>query len=221
MNLLRIAIAVVVVLVFAIVTYSASLRRTEDSKRIATTRNLQQWGIALNLHLIDHENQLPETGATPIESSQTKAWYNALPPYISQTPLAELEPGNRPRPGVPSLWIDPATPAVKVWDPSVFYFNYAMNRALQPDEKIRSFRIYEIPSPGNVIFLAEVDGYTPAVTPETVAFRHETSRSADPKATTHVLFCDGHVQAVTRAVLTAPESRSAAAATTGPSWFEN
>jgi prepilin-type processing-associated H-X9-DG protein len=220
MNLVRIGVALVVVSVFAIITFTVSRQRTEDVKRVASTRNLQQWGIALNLHLIDHENQLPETGSTPIEASQTKAWYNALPPYISQTPLAELAPGNRPRPGVPSLWIDPATPAVKVWDPSVFYFNYAMNRALQPDEKLRSFRIYEIPHPGHVIFLAEVNGYSPVATPDTAVFRHGSTKKNDPKASANVLFCDGHVQPVTRAVLTAPESHSAATAATGPSWFE-
>ncbi len=222
MKLTRILVAGGVLAVFAFVTYSASLSRQGAAKRVGSARNLQQWGIALNLHLIDNENQLPEVGTTPIDSSQKKAWFSALPPYISQTPLPDLPPGSRPRPGVTSLWIDPATRAPKVWDPEVFYFNYAMNQALQPDPKLRSFRIFEVPSPGNVVFLVDVDGYSPAATPEKVAFRHGNTNPNSPSATAHVLFCDGHVQNISKAVLVDdPKTRRAEAANDGPSWFEN
>jgi prepilin-type processing-associated H-X9-DG protein len=216
---LRIGVAVSVVAVFAVVTGLVGQKRGEDVKRLAAARNLQQWGIALNLHLIDHDNQLPAVGTTPVDASQKSAWFNALPPYISQTPLTDLPPGQRPRPGVPSLWIDPVTKPVKVWDPEVFFFNYAMNRALQPDLKVRSFRIYEVPSPGNVIFMAEVEGYSPSCSQEDVVFRHGAMRSGDPNASAHVLFCDGHVQAIPRKVLLNPSALRAESASDGPSWF--
>ena len=194
--------------------------RGKDVSGNACARNLQQWGIALNLYLIDNENQLPETGSTPVEATQMKAWYNALPPYLSQTPLADLAPNVRPRPGVPSLWIDPSLKAVRTWDTETFYFNYAMNRALQPQASMRSFKINELNYPGNVIFITEVDGFEPDVTPDTVVFRHD-GRPNSPTATANVLFCDGHVAPVSRAVLVDDAStRSAAAAEHGVSWFE-
>jgi len=196
------------------------LARGKDAAGAESARNLQQWGIALNLYLIDNENQLPEVGATPIEATQEKAWYNALPPYLSQTALADLPPDQRPRPGVPSLWIDPVLKPVRAWDSSTFYFNYAMNQALQPQAGMRSFKINELNYPGNVVFLTEVDGFEPSVTPETVAFRHG-GRPASPTAIANVLFCDGHVAPVTRAALVDdPASRAAASAENGVSWFE-
>jgi prepilin-type processing-associated H-X9-DG protein len=220
MNLLRIGVGIAVVAVAVAIGFAVVAGRGEEARRMASARNLQQWGIALTLHLMDNQNQLPDVGSTPIEASQKGAWYNALPPYISQTPLAELPPGQRPKPGEPSLWMDPLTKPVRVWDPDVFYFNYGMNAALQPDPKLRSFRIFEIPHPGNVVFLAEVDGYAPDVTPETVAYRHGGVRAANPNALAQVLFCDGHVQAVNRATLTDnPLAREAATAENGVSWF--
>lgn len=192
--------------------------RGKDAAGAASARNLEQWGIALNLYLIDNGNQLPEVGGEPITAAQSKAWYNALPPYLNQTPLAELPVGQRPRPGVPSLWIDPALNPVRTWDDEQFYFNYGMNRSLQPQAGVRSFKINELSYPGNVVFLAEVEGFDPDVTPETVAFRHGHVKKT--AATAQVLFCDGHVAAITRTVLTSEDALTAAAAEKGVSWFQ-
>jgi len=211
--LVRFCFGALVLIVLAFVLYGVLGRQKSDSSRIANTRNLQQWGIALNLALIENDNQLPDVGGSPVTPEQTKAWFNALPPYLSEKPLAELPPGERPRPGVPSLWIRPDTKAVKVWDPEVFYFNYGMNRDLQPVEGTRSFRIFEISFPGGVVFLAPTDGYSPESRPENVVFQKGKDEVA------HILFCDGHVQSVPRARLLDPASLSAAAAGSGVSWF--
>lgn len=184
------------------------------SESAAAARNLQQWGIALNLYLMENGNQLPEIGRTPVTEPQPRAWFNALPPYISETPLAGLPPGGRPRPGVPSLWIRPGTKPVKIWDPGVFYFNYGMNASLQPDAGMRSFRICEMAFPANVVFLAPIDDYAPTAAPSSVVF----SKGRD--AVAPILFCDGHVQAVPRGDLLAPAALAAAAAESGISWFQ-
>src|SRR5690242_5174151 len=136
-TLREIIIAAVILIVLGVVVYTITAKNAGEAQRVASFRNMQQWGIALNLYLIDNENQLPEVGRDPITPEQKKAWYNALPPYISQKSLADLPPGERPRPGVPSLWIDPATKPEKSWDPGVFFFNYGMNKYLQPEEGTR------------------------------------------------------------------------------------
>lgn len=220
-TLREILIATAILVVLAVVLSAILMKQKADARRVASSRNLQQWGIALNLYLIDNENQLPDVGAEPVTPEQKKAWYNALPPYISQTPLADLPEGQRPRPGVPSLWIDPASDEVRIWDPAVFFFNYGMNKYLQPVEGTRSFRIYEINYPANVVFMTETSGYTPAITPENVVFRHGGARPTSPQAEAHVLFCDGHVQPVTRQQLVNdPNALSATAAESGVSWFQ-
>ncbi len=63
-----------------------------------SAQNLQQWGIALNLHLMDNANQLPEVGSASIDSSQTKAWYNSLPEYISLPALSAVPARPAPAP---------------------------------------------------------------------------------------------------------------------------
>ncbi len=205
---------IALVISFAIWTQT----RRGESSAVVSARNLQQWGIALNLYLIENENQLPTCGRNPVDDDQTSAWYNSLPVYLGQTPLAELPAGSRPTPGQPSLWIDPATKETRTWDDTVFYFNYGMNRFLQPDPDLRPFKIYEIAYPGNVVFLTEVDGFEPVVTPDTVVFRRGLNA---PTASALVLFCDGHVAPVTRGTLVDdPASREAATAETGVSWFE-
>lgn len=194
--------------------------RGSDAYAAQSARNMQQWGIALNLYLIDNQNQLPEPGITPITPTQTLAWYNALPPYLGQTALAELPAGARPKPGVDSLWIVPGQKAPRSWDPDVFYFNYAMNQFLQPNPDARSFRIYEIDYPQNVVFMTEVNGYEPATRPDLVDFRFGPGGQS-PRAIANVLFCDGHVQPVSRAQLSEdPAASFASSAKEGISWFE-
>ena len=212
LRILRASVSVVLLIVLGLVLIAVLGRQKEDSTRVASARNLQQWGIALNLFLIENDNQLPEVGQTPVTPAQAKAWFNALPPYLSEKPLVELPPDERPRPGVPSLWVRPDTRPVKIWDPEVFYFSYGMNRSLQPVDGIRSFRINETIYPGSVLFLVPTDGYSPGAGPEDVVF---------PKTgAAHVLFCDGHVQPVPRAKLLDPASLAGTNAAKGISWFQ-
>lgn len=213
-------LAAAILVALAIVSTAILSKQRKDALRIGGIRNLQQWGIALNLHLIENESQLPQVGTEPVTAEQKSAWFNALPPYISQTPLADLPSGRRPRPGVPSIWIDPASKPVKVWDPDVFYFNYGMNAALQPQAGTRSFRIYEIDHPSNVVFMARASGYSPGIRPADVIFGID-GRGADPAAEAPVLFCDGHVEPVSRRALTDPKALNATAASDGVSWFAN
>ncbi|MCK9589718.1 MAG: hypothetical protein WC076_11810 [Terrimicrobiaceae bacterium] len=214
LRLIRISAAAIVLLVLAFVLVAVLGRQKEDGTRVAGARNLQQWGIALNLYLIENDNQLPEVGKSPVTSGQANAWFNTLPLYLSEKPLAEIPAGERPRPGAPSLWVRPDTKPVKIWDPEVFYFSYGMNRNLQPVAGTRSFRINEIHFPGSVIFLAPVDGYSPDAGPDDVVFPRTGTAAA------HILFCDGHVQPVSRAKLLDPVSLSASAAEKDISWFQ-
>lgn len=194
-------VTVVVLFVLATVLGTIWLGQQEESREAAGLRNLRQWGIALNLYLMDNDNRLPDVGKTPVDKEQTNSWFNSLPLYISQTPLASLPPGERPRPGVPSLWMNPRLKARRIWDPNEFFFAYGMNRFLQPDPALRSFTISELGHPGQVIFMSEKEGFTPALSPEEVVTLWGKARPTSPMAEALVLFCDGHVSRTRRAEL--------------------
>lgn len=194
-------VTAVVLFVLATVLGTIWLGQQEEAREAAGARNLRQWGIALNLYLMDNDNRLPDVGRNPVDKEQTNAWFNALPLYISQTPLAALPEGERPRPGVPSLWMNPQFKARRIWDPSEFFFAYGMNRFLQPDPTLRSFTISELDHPAQVIFLSEKEGFSPDLTPEEVVTLWGKARPNSPMAKALVLFCDGHASSARRAEL--------------------
>ena len=212
-RLARIFVGGIVLAALGFVLLGILGRQKEAGARATTVRNLQQWGIALNLYMIENGNELPEVGKMPEDPSQAKAWFNALPPYLLEKPLAELPLGERPRPGVPSLWVRPGTKPAKIRDPEAYFFSYGMNRNLQPDDGTRSFRINEIRFPGNVVFLVPTEGYSSAAGPENAVFSRTKSA--------HILFCDGHVQPVSRAKLLDPASLPGTAAEKDVSWFQH
>ena len=197
-------------------------QQTEEAREAQALRQLQQWGIALNLYLLDNDNILPAVGGMPISAEQSHAWYNALPPYIGRPALASLAPGERPRPGVLSFWVGPTSRSVRAWDENEFFFGYGMNRFLQPTPEDRSFKVGELGRPGQVIFLGEIAGFEPVLTPETILTPWGPGRGESPRSQGKILFCDGHVEGVSREVLLDdPATRQAAnLAAGGISWFK-
>lgn len=214
--LLAAGILAILGLVLAFV-FSAQKQQAREAMAL---RTLQQWGIALNLYLIDHGHVLPDVGTTPVEDAPEQSWFNALPPYLSRTPLSKLPPGERPRPGQASFWVSPASPQQRFWDENEFYFGYAMNAALQPDPKLRPFKISELDVPGRVIFMGETSGFSPALTPESLRTFWGPGSPGSPRSRANILFADGHVELVGRATLEQPESRSVKSLKEGGiSWF--
>jgi prepilin-type processing-associated H-X9-DG protein len=179
------------VVVFGIAT-PYFIHTAASAARSASAANLQQWGIALNLYLTEYDNRLPDTGDASLPTEDTQAWYNSLPPYLSQTPLNEM--AVKPQHGEPSLWVDPSLKKSKTTE---FQFSYAMNAWLQPDPTKSAYKIYEIEDPSRVVFLTETAGDSPRIQSAEVDFRHG-KKQPDPQAKAHVLFCDGHVELITQ-----------------------
>jgi prepilin-type processing-associated H-X9-DG protein len=202
--LVGVGILVILGLVLAMV-FSA---QKQQGREALALRTLQQWGIALNLYLIDHNHTLPSVGSIPVPEAPPQSWFNALPPYLSRAPLSTLPPGERPRPGQASFWVSPASPPQRVWDENEFYFGYAMNAALQPDPDLRAFKISELEVPAKVIFMGETSGFSPALDPGNIRTFWGPGSPGSPRSTANILFADGHVESVSRSTLDAPETRS-------------
>ena len=186
-------IAAGVFLVLGLLLIPVYFLNAKKKSTATSVRNLRQWGIALNLHLMDNENLMPQVGGKTPQLDLATAWFNSLPIYLAHLPLANLAPENLPRPGERSLWMDPAAKGSP--DSAGFFFSYGMNRFLAPDPRYRPFRIYEVPNPSSTVFLAEVAQPDPGAMPGQVAFRHGTRG----RGVAHLLFCDGHVSQTSRA----------------------
>ncbi|MFQ3671948.1 MAG: hypothetical protein SNJ84_10890 [Verrucomicrobiia bacterium] len=192
----EVVVVVLLLVVVGLIAVPMLIKQREGNARLASLNNLQQWGIAFNLFLIENDNRLPQVGMEMTGEPNLFAWYNALPVYLSQRPLGEMAAEERPRPGRVGLWKDPAAREADFGSPGDFWFAYGMNRWLQPDPARASYKIYEIADPGATVFLAETASRTPGIFPPDVRFRHVHPRSGEQAA--QVLFCDGHAAAVGR-----------------------
>ncbi len=182
------------------VAYTWKLAGERKRKEILSFQNLQQWGIALNLSLIENNHTLPEVGPRQPDLSAEAAWYNLLPPYLAQPSLASVPMDQRPQPGTRSLWVDPLSRKGESPPPGQTFFGYGMNRFLHPAPKSPRLRIHALENPAETVFLAEVSGADPGAMPSQVIFRRG-ERAPSPDARTYVLFCDGHASLVTKGQL--------------------
>lgn len=173
-------------------------KQAETTRQISYA-NLQNWGIALNLFVNENDNRLPETGDDFPRPEQRQAWFNALPTYLSMTPLTELPDGELPEPGRPSLFVCPLS-RMPSDGSGPYFFSYAMNRHLQPDPKKEPFRVYQLRNPGRTVFLVEVCQFVPWATVQQIDYR-QTTRDGEVGA--FVLFVDGSVRLLSRRVIEA------------------
>jgi len=218
-GLIQTAVLVGLIVVLAAVLIPYYLDRQSDAERTKALANMRQWGIALNLHLIEHDNQLPSLGSDDVSAEQKDAWYNSLPLYIGLPSLADYAEGERPRPGDDSIWISPAAEKVSNIPDTIHYFDYGMNRYLQPQKDVRSFKINELDYPGGVIFLAPVGHFDPFSSEESVICRFGPGGDS-PEGEAPILFCDGHARYIKKQDLVSDAALEAKSAENGLSWFK-
>ena len=109
-TLIELLVVIAIIAILAAMLLPALAKAKERSRRIACLGNLRQWGISLNMYLDDNNQVFPDFSignATPGAPSGydqdniywtdlaifaaggfgNSAWFNALPPYVSQQPL--------------------------------------------------------------------------------------------------------------------------------------
>ncbi len=185
----------------AVVPAVASFQRR--SAQAASMQNLHQWGAALSLSLADGDDRLPLPGDAS-HLGELRAWYNRLPPYIGEKTYANLllqHPEQlRERP----LWINPGAPAHEAKSSPVrsAHFFYAMNRSLGSLDS-DSFRVGELPHAETTLFMAETNGASPACDLRDIrAYFGSGNPQNDPANSANILFCDGHVELLSRTEFT-------------------
>ena len=210
-------VVLLIMLSLAVVPFIRGEKR--GAANIVAMNNLVQWGIGLNLYLLDHENRLPSVGPTQPDAELKDAWYNALPPYLSQAPYGKVSGvGFKREDTSASIWSDPSLEKLFGKTHEVFIFPYAMNRYLQPVPSQPAYAVYDVQSPRSVVFLSEAASTDPGLLPGAVSYRFDRNpQSSSAKA--HVLFVDGHVAPVTREILSAPQTMAAGDRMPDVSWM--
>lgn len=109
-TLIELLVVIAIIAILAAMLLPALAKAKEKATRIACLSNLRQWGISLNMYLDDNHQLFPDfsipstaagapggysqdniqwtdLAAFAAAGSGNSAWFNALPPYVSQRAL--------------------------------------------------------------------------------------------------------------------------------------
>jgi len=109
-TLIELLVVIAIIAILAAMLLPALAKAKQRAWRVACTSNLRQWGLALTMYLDDNKQIFPDfsipnnTPGAPAGYDQdnihwpylaifaaggfgNRAWFNALPPYVSQKPL--------------------------------------------------------------------------------------------------------------------------------------
>ena len=201
-------IAVLAGLIFPAV--SAVLRKSYQTTSVS---NLRQWYTAFAASLSNNNGEIPGAGASPINASDVDAWYNRMPPEIKERPFSQFIPATQPGYGKKSIWVNPAVPR-KDWAVGGFVFNYGFNDQLvelRDPKGPQPLRISSVQSPALTILMGEKADPTPSLNAKNARTYFNTSDPVnDQTGKANFVFCDGHVDTITRAVFQDAKAANAA-----------
>lgn len=143
-------------------TILPALNTAQDTMKAAVCLgNMQQWGLAIGLYTADQRDYYPYNGAAnepPCAAANPRAWFNVLPPYISQPKLCDLyTAGTPPTPRMKSIWTCPsATNTTVSPTPTSPYFMYALSACLHEEgNSFVGFRRSRMTKPATTIIFCE------------------------------------------------------------------
>ena len=189
-TLIELMVTVAVIAILAACLLPALARAKDKSRSVQCTANMRQWGLALRMYADDFEDYLPRRG----QGVQTLAlitrpddWFNALPPYFTQPPFAQLVAnGKAPVPGQHSVFICP-----DAMNPGGTYFLcYGQNMNLSPWNLPGATKFGAVVQPDLVVALGDSPGPYASTYPSAQAY----SIVARHAGQVHLLFLAGEVQ---------------------------
>src|SRR5580658_10634695 len=91
-TLIELLVVIAIIGILAAMLLPALNKAREKANAVRCVGNMHQWALALNMYNDDWNEYYPYDGdpTTPIDPANAGAWYNVLPPYLSQKTLATL-----------------------------------------------------------------------------------------------------------------------------------
>jgi prepilin-type N-terminal cleavage/methylation domain-containing protein/prepilin-type processing-associated H-X9-DG protein len=92
-TLIELLVVIAIIAILAAMILPALAKAKEKARLISCNSNLRQWGLALRMYLDENNDRLPRDGMNPTtfspgDSQQVNAWFNLLPEYVAERPLA-------------------------------------------------------------------------------------------------------------------------------------
>ena len=206
-------IAILGLLAAILIPTVGSVRTRAD--RTASASNLRQWASALLLYAGENRQRIPYEGDEDQPSwSQTKgsqeenSWFNALPPYVGELPLREVQRSDY---GVmlrkSSIHYSPGAEPNERENRRKPQFSYMMNSQIYSGDGPSNsgddlIRLNNIPDPSKTIFMTETRASENDGAPNESSDRIARSKGRNNSISfryggqTNVVFLDGSVIAV-------------------------
>ena len=95
-TLIELLVVIAIIAILAAMLLPALAAAKDKAKQASCTNSQRQWGIALQIFLGDNQDRFPRDGMNPGAGTYTplgdtvasEAWFNALPEFVSEKPLA-------------------------------------------------------------------------------------------------------------------------------------
>jgi prepilin-type N-terminal cleavage/methylation domain-containing protein/prepilin-type processing-associated H-X9-DG protein len=195
-TLIELLVVIAIIGILAAMLLPALNKAREKANAVRCVGNMHQWALALNMYNDDWTEYYPYDGdpTTPVDAINTNAWYNVLPPYLSQKPLSVLYTTgpnfNPPTPRNASIWTC-ASAVNKNPNPtlSMPIFYYALSACLHEQSSTKiGFRRDRMTAPSTTIIFCEEpeDNF-----PETQGLNDTVQRHSGGS---NFVLGDGHVE---------------------------
>ena len=205
-TLIEILVVIVIIAILAAIVLPAVMSSQRSGYAATSVSNLRQWGVGFGLAVAENNNEMPSDGGGQFKMGDDTAWYNRMPPQIK---IQALKDGGDAIPNIrqKSVWVNPGAPVRDAT--GAVPFCYGFNDYLSSDEE-PTMRATRVLFPAKTLLMAEKlpDG-SPKVNPTNIRSYYGSKDQLDTDAESHVLFVDGHVEAVKRKVFTQPSSTNA------------